>query len=426
MTNVLSKLFGDIAESIRDKTGGTDKMSPKDFPAQIDSITVGSGVGEGCVTVTFVNGDSVIFTRPVYIGDDCPDPVTQGRIETPTKESTVDTNYTFSGWASTDGGTASNNVLNKITEDTVIYSAFTESVRYYTVSFYDGETLLKTEQIAYGGTSSYTYKKDNYLFNGWTPEPTNVTTDLICYGIWEESYSFADASWEYIAQMSESGRAAEVFAVGDTKTIQITAKDGSEIESDVQIVGFNHDDLADGTGKAGISIVFVNALHYNIFADDAYSTMFHSGGSYINEGGVREFLHNTVYQSFPEDLRNHIKVVTKTTSTSYSNGYQYTTTNDKIWYPSAAEITTNTYRAILTADGVLYEYFQTADNRKKYIQDINGVGSSYFGDSGVTLYYGLRSAIRYGTSLGNGSILCYNGELDFAGAYDAWSIGFCI
>lgn len=43
MANVLVELFGDIADAIRTKTGGTDKMSPAAFPEKISAIEAGGG-----------------------------------------------------------------------------------------------------------------------------------------------------------------------------------------------------------------------------------------------------------------------------------------------------------------------------------------------------------------------------------------------
>lgn len=187
--NVLGSLFQDIADAIRSKTGGTDKMAPNDFPDEILSITVGGGGGgsaEGCVTVTFMNSDTVLFTRPVYVGDDCPDPVEQGRIETPAKESTVDTVYTHNGWTAADGAIASSAVLKNITEDKTVYAAYSKSVRKYTVTYYDedGTTVLYTEQVAYGNTPSYAPTKDGAAFAGWTPTLSPVTGDVSYTASW--------------------------------------------------------------------------------------------------------------------------------------------------------------------------------------------------------------------------------------------------
>ncbi len=215
-----------IADAIRAKTGNTDKMLPKDMSVAIDSITVGGGGSSNDVRyVTFMNGNTVLYVKPVAVGDDCVNVLTKGFIETPTKESTVDTVYTYSGWSLTDGGsTDTTNALANVTEDRTVYASYTESVRYYTVNFYDGETLLKTEQVAYGGSSTYTYAKDNHVFNGWNPEPINITGDLDCYGAWEELMVIASgtfptnnkANWtllpDYILVISGTGEIKEISA----------------------------------------------------------------------------------------------------------------------------------------------------------------------------------------------------------------------
>ena len=43
MSNVLGNLFGEIANAIRAKTGGTDTMKPAEFPTQIAAIPTGGG-----------------------------------------------------------------------------------------------------------------------------------------------------------------------------------------------------------------------------------------------------------------------------------------------------------------------------------------------------------------------------------------------
>lgn len=57
MANVLGTLFQDIANAIRSKTGGTDKISPNDFPSQIDSIQ--GGGGGGVTEWKFASGNTV-------------------------------------------------------------------------------------------------------------------------------------------------------------------------------------------------------------------------------------------------------------------------------------------------------------------------------------------------------------------------------
>lgn len=177
--------------SIRGKTGKTDLIKSGDLSAEIDSIqTGGSGGGsaEGCVTVTFMNGDVELFSRPVYIGDDCPEPVAQGRFDAPTKESTAQYNYTFYGWGASDGGAADANILKNITSDKTVYAIFTATVRYYTITYYDedGTTVLKTESLAYGAMPSYTPTKESAVFSGWDKELATVTGDASYTASWIE------------------------------------------------------------------------------------------------------------------------------------------------------------------------------------------------------------------------------------------------
>ena len=168
-----------IADAIRAKTGKTDSLTLDQMPTEIAGITTGGGGGsaEGCVTVTFMNGNVELFSRPVYIGDDCPDPVAQGRFDTPTKESTAQYDYTFYGWGASDGGAADDTILQNITEDKTVYAIFTATVRYYTITYYDedGTTVLHSESLAYGATPSYTTTKtkENYTA-AWNPELTSV------------------------------------------------------------------------------------------------------------------------------------------------------------------------------------------------------------------------------------------------------------
>ena len=149
----------------------------------------GGGSAEGYVTVTFHYTDlegKKEFSRLIMVGDDCPDPVTQGRIEVPTKESTVDKVFAYNGWALADGEAADSSALKNITEDKTLYAAYTSTARNYTVTYYDddGTTVLHIEQVEYGKIPSYVPEKEGFVFEKWTPTPEAVTGDASYTANW--------------------------------------------------------------------------------------------------------------------------------------------------------------------------------------------------------------------------------------------------
>lgn len=337
--------------------------------------------------VTFMHDGVEIYKMPVVNTDTCHDPVTKGYISAPTKESTAQYEYAFSGWSLIDDNTVDSSALTNVTENRTVYAVMKESLRYYTITFYDGETLLKTEQIAYGGSSTYTTTKDNYVFTGWNPEPTNITGDMTCYAQFEESYTFADASWEYIADMSSRGLASQAFAIGDIKTIPVNFLTGTQ-NVEFMIVGFDHDDLADGSGKAGISIVSVPAIMLIARARKFTDTF--DNGSWVAADGLvtaetflqypngskpydaptsqlRSLMNTTFFGMLPTELKNVIKtVIKKTYNTNPSNQVAYNTagTSDKVWPISGNELISSASN--VSYSGTKYEYYTNNASRQRY------------------------------------------------------------
>lgn len=183
------------------------------------------------VSVTFcgADGETLYF---VYItaGENCADPVEEGSISEPTKESDAQYNYpAFTGWSFTNGGDADENALVGITENVVLYAAFERELRYYTASFYDGETLMKTEQVAYGQQATPPdTEKDGYDFMGWSSDDFTITEDTAFYGTWvelppedivaEQSVSFAVDSLHGMYSASISG--TDALVAGSTYVVE--------------------------------------------------------------------------------------------------------------------------------------------------------------------------------------------------------------
>ena len=332
----------------------------------VKAVTSGGGGSmEGVHIVTFMSydGTTELYKRPVADGDDCADPVTRGYISAPTKVSTVQYDYSFVGWATTPNGAWDTNALKAVKADKTVYAAFASVVRHYTITYYDddGTTVLKTESLAYGSMPSYTPSKTGYMFAGWEPEPVTVIGAASYTAKFEEKVSFANATWSDIARVSEAGEASLHFAVGDTKTVPITYADGTTGEITVVIAGFNHDDLSNGSGKAGLSIVCATVPNYSTAwrgeSDVSYAYSFVKTA--LDRGGE-------VWNMLPSDLRSKIKDVDKKYDAGSSSSSGIKTEAFPLWALSIDELgqsggTFNPGSTRVANLGNKYAYFNSAD-----------------------------------------------------------------
>lgn len=136
-------------------------------------------------------------------------------------------------------------------------------------------------------------------------------------------------SWANIAACSENGLAQQWWKIGDEKKVILSGDYNVEIT--LQIVGFNHDDLATNNRKAGITFLSKQVL--------AKANM---NSSYTNTGGWRDsYMRNTIMpkikNSLPEDLRRLIKKVKKI-STEGNTSAPLVTTEDDLFIPSVVEV----------------------------------------------------------------------------------------
>ena len=217
--------------------------------------------------------------------------------------------------------------------------------------------------------------------------------------------SFATMSWASISSVSEAGIATSMFNIGDEKELQI----GSETYH-VQILGFDHDDKSDGTGKTGITVGLKEIM----------TTTHNMNSNNLNGGGweqsnIRTYLQNDILPTLPNDLQAVIKTVNKKSDIGNKDTRTLNTTQDKLFLLSTAEVGGDSFSAYDVDDqGTQYEYFTDDVSRtKKYLS----------GNSGS---WWLRS-----TWIGNNTgffDVNYNGSY---GGYDAYVddgvvFGFCI
>lgn len=124
--------------------------------------------------VRFLVDEAVYDTQWVFSGESATVPATN-----PTKDSTVQYVYTFSRW---------DKDYTNISGPTDINAVFDATLQVYTVSFYNGDTLLQSVMTEYGSSAVYTgdtpiHEEEEYIFVGWSPEPVTITGDTTCYAM---------------------------------------------------------------------------------------------------------------------------------------------------------------------------------------------------------------------------------------------------
>lgn len=178
--------------------------------------------------------------------------------------------------------------------------------------------------------------------------------------------SLEKASWATINSLVQSGKAASLFKVGDEKTITLTT--GEEVT--LVILGFDHDDKADGSGKAGITFGMKNLL----------ATKYPMNSSNTNVGGwdssaMRTETMATLLSLLPADLRAVIKPVSKK-ATSGNKSTAITTSTDSLFLFSDVELD-GTTTAGYADEGEQYEYWKTRNTANDRIKKLsNGSGSA--------------------------------------------------
>lgn len=193
------------------------------------------------------------------------------------------------------------------------------------------------------------------------------------------SVSFAADSWNIIAAVCANGDAMDTYAVGDEKVIQLSTSE----QITLQILGFNHDDLAGG-GKASITIGMKNLLTTTYRMNPSPNT--NAGGWDITE--MRTQTLQTILSQLPSDLQTAIKLVNKPTA---NNGNQtpvsIINSQDKLFLFSPKELFgVNQYSH--DGEGTQYEYFNknnwqnaptsAAPNRVKYLANGTGAASNWW------------------------------------------------
>lgn len=464
-------------------------------------------------TISYYNGDELVYQYGAYQGDSAIDPILTGAITTPTKSGTSDISYKFSGWdnlptnvqSSTsvyaqydtywaakfwndsalyltewvvDGGTVTNpkyyfkdyvdpartsteqydytfsswdgDFETAMTSTRDFYATYSSTIRRYNVYFYNDDELLYTvENVQYGSSTSYSGSTptkrgvddpDEYVFKGWLPLPENITGDTYCYALYKftgylfgklsddseygtvdnPNWSVINTYWNTINNAVEAYKSGSLsyddftakYPIGGRMIVPVELSDGTAV-ADIEIIGYNHDDLADGSGKAPLTF----------FCVDLPQILHRMNDESTNEGGwesseMREFTNGELFNALPDELKAIIKPIFKVSDGGASNKTLITTT-DSCWLASYDEVGLTSGNNNLTGQGELYDdiFSSNKDSRKKYITDDTAAGGWWLRSS----YYSNNSSSMFWRITNNGG--SYS-DIAFNSFYVAF--GFCI
>lgn len=168
------------------------------------------------------------------------------------------------------------------------------------------------------------------------------------------SENFGENSWADIILACQTKTVPDTWNVGDSCSMTINNKTYA-----IDIIGKNHDDYADGSGKAPLTF----QMH------TTYATQYKMNGAESNSCGWVNCLVRTsnafptLRKVMPAEVVAAMKAVTKKTSAGSASS-AIDTTEDTLFLLSEIEVQgTRTFS--YAGEGTQYEYYKTAANRKK-------------------------------------------------------------
>lgn len=213
--------------------------------------------------------------------------------------------------------------------------------------------------------------------------------------------NFADNTWEQIIAACQKKRIPSTWKVADQKAMTIN---GTYYLID--IIGFDHDEYTDGSGKAPITF----QMH------DCYGTKYAMNAGNTTVGGwtscaMRSTHLPAILSQMPTEVQNGIREVNKLTSAG-NKSTTIVTTADKLFFPSDVEVFGDVDSSA-PGEGKQYQYYKENGSKIKMLDgaesrwwtrspSINGTTNFIFVSSA-----GTKGTIRGGAALGVPFCFCF-------------------
>ena len=212
---------------------------------------------------------------------------------------------------------------------------------------------VKSGKCMVGGTV-YDIKKGRTLIDGTGYDITFAPTyDPV----------FANNTWEQIIAACHNNEVPDTWKVADHKPMTING-----VDYQIDIIGKNHDDYSDGSGKAPLTF----QLH------DCYADTKQMNSSNTNNGGwtscaMRSTHLPAILAKMPTEVQNGIREVNKLTSARLRSNV-INTTADKLFLLSEIEIFgVAEYSKI--GEGTQYDYYKAGNSK---VKNRNGSASDWW------------------------------------------------
>lgn len=222
--------------------------------------------------------------------------------------------------------------------------------------------------------------------------PSNKTYDPV----------FANNDWAAIIEACHANEVPDTWVADGScyKDMDIGGK-----AYRIDIIGKNHDDLSDGTGKAPLTF----QMH------DCYDTTYQMNSSNTNAGGWRDCQMRTqtmpaLKALLPAEVQSGIREVNKLTSAGNQSSI-IVTTSDELFLLSEIEIFGSTTYSF-AGEGTQYDYYKAGNSKGKNL-------------SGSAAFWGERSPISSGSAYFCGVNIDENAYWNGAGILYGVPFSFC-
>ena len=275
-------------------------------------------------TVTWKNGDTVLqsgkvaySTKPAYTG------------ATPTKAATAQYTYTFKGWTPE---------IVAVTGDTTYTAEFNATTNIYKVTWKNGNSVLKINEVRYGEMPTYSgdipqktaTAQYTYVFKGWSPEVSAVTGDTTYNAVFDAILNEYTIIWKCDDKVLQTDK----IAYGETPKFNGTTPQKEATDQYTYVFKGWSPDISEVTGDTTYNALFDTITN-------KYTVTWKNGDTVLQSGKVAYGTKPTYTGATP----------TKAATAQYTYVF-------KSWSPAVSNVTGDaTYTAVF--DAVVNEYTVT-------------------------------------------------------------------